>query len=241
MSTQLLETPVGKLVAERPGRALVLERWGLDYCCGGKKPLGVACGEKQLNVDDVVRDLLQSDAPENATETDWTTAPLSDLTDHIIHAHHDYLREALPRLTALTEKVRRAHGDRHPELDNVTCVFRDLRNEMELHMMKEERILFPLVKRLEQSDVSEGFHCGSIRNPIQVMEAEHDNAGWALARLRELTGDYTAPQDACNTFRVMLDALAELEADMHTHVHLENNILFPRAIELEVQLRAASI
>jgi regulator of cell morphogenesis and NO signaling len=230
------QTPVGQLVAERPGRAKVLEQYGLDYCCGGKKPLDKACADKQVDVDTVVRRLLEADSTDRGYETDWTTSKLTPLCNHIVNTHHEYLREALPRIAHLTEKVRRAHGHRHPELFEVCDVFRDLSAELSFHMMKEERILFPLVKALEHGDLPDQIHCGSVGNPIRVMEHEHDHAGRALEKLRALTNGFLPPADACSTFIVMLDALAELETDLHLHVHLENNILFPRAVELEASV-----
>jgi regulator of cell morphogenesis and NO signaling len=213
-----------------------MERWGLDYCCGGKKPLGAACEERNLDVEAVVQDLFEADAVVGLPETDWTQEPMADLCDHVVHAHHGYLRKSLPRLTGLIEKVRAAHGDNHPELRKVETIFREFREELELHMMKEEQILFPFIKTLETSGSSPSFHCGSLRNPIQVMEAEHDSAGAALEKLRSLTDGYRPPENACNTYRAMLDGLAELEADMHVHVHLENNVLFPRATQREEHL-----
>lgn len=231
MSTSLIETPVGRLVAERPSRSRVLERWGLDYCCGGKKLLGEACEEKQIDADAVAREILAADAVIGSPETDWAQEPLPALCDYIVTTHHDYLREALPRLTGLIEKVCSAHGEKHPELSEVRSIFYNFRAELELHMMKEEQILFPLIKRLDAADLYPPANFGSIRYPIDTMEAEHESAGAALARMRELTADYEVPQGACNTYRAMLDGLEELEHDMHRHVHLENNVLFPRAAE----------
>lgn len=229
MSTSLLETPVGRLVAERPSRSRVLERWGLDYCCGGKKPLGEACEEKHLDANAVERELLAADTAPGSLEMNWTTEPMPALCDHIVSAHHDYLRQALPRLSGLIEKVCNAHGENHFELYEVQAIFHEFRAELELHMMKEEQILFPLIKSLEAADIHPTANVGSIRYPIGVMESEHESAGAALARMRELTHDFRPPQEACNTYRAMLDGLEELEKDMHQHVHLENNVLFPRA------------
>lgn len=225
-----LDTPVGRLVAERPGRARVFEQFGIDYCCGGKKPLGKACASLGLDPTVVLRELASADdtGPREG-ETDWTTATLTDLADHIEAVHHGYLREALPRLTALVEKVANVHGGTHPELPELRRVFRGFRAELEAHMIKEERVLFPMCRDLEAATVPPQWHCGTIRNPIRVLEHEHDDAGSALATMRALTHGFAPPPDACNTFRAMLHGLAELESDMHCHVHEENNILFPRA------------
>ena len=236
METISVQDTVGQLVAARPTRSAVFERYGIDYCCGGKKPLREACEEHGLDVGGVVRSLLENDAETPEETVDWTTAPLGELADHIVVTHHDYLRAVLPRLSALTEKVAQAHGDRRPELKTVAEVFAAFREELEQHAWKEENVLFPLIKRLEAADGPVRSHCGSVNNPIRVMEMEHDAAGEALARMRALTHDYTAPDDACNTYRAMLAGLEELEADMHRHVHKENSILFPRAAVREAEL-----
>jgi regulator of cell morphogenesis and NO signaling len=228
---------VGQLVAERPARSRVFEKWGLDYCCGGKKPLDEACIAKGLNLESIIAELREDDIARSAeTHTDWTQASLTELADHIEQRHHGYLREALPRLSKLIEKVQNAHGDTHPELAEVAAVFEELSAELTQHTFKEEMILFPFCRKLDEATDQPLVHCGSIRNPIAVMEHEHEEAGQALARLRELTGDYAVPGGACNTYRAMLDGLFEFEKDLHEHIHKENNILFPRAIEREATL-----
>jgi regulator of cell morphogenesis and NO signaling len=158
---------------------------------------------------------------------------MTELADHIEQTHHAYLREELPRLTGLVGKIREVHGERHPKLVEVQRVFLGLRDELMMHMMKEEQVLFPMIRQMEASDNEPSFDCGSVDNPIRVMEHEHDNAGNALARLNELTGGYLPPADACNTYRATLSGLQELELDLHLHIHKENNILFPRASERE--------
>lgn len=227
---------VGELVAQRPRRSKVFEQYGIDYCCGGKKPLTLACAEKAVDFDSVARDLANTDAqPRDPSEVDWTKASLTDLADHIVEKHHEYLREALPRISGLTAKVAEVHGGRRPELREVKYVFDGLRAELETHMMKEEQILFPMLRQLESPNPVPEFHCGTVQNPIRVMEHEHDSAGMALARLNKLTEGYVPPEDACGTYRAMLDALAELEEDLHVHIHKENEILFPRGAALEEQ------
>lgn len=237
MSTLSIEKTVGQLVAEKPSRSRVFERWGVDYCCGGKQPLRTACANRGLDLDEIVRELEAEEArAETAPQADWNTASLSELADHIVSTHHAYLQEALPRLSFLIGKVSNAHGNKQPELYEIGEVFTHLRAELEQHTMKEERVLFPFIKQLETAQQRPSHHCGSVNNPIYVMEREHAAAGEALERMRALTQDYTPPAGACNTYRAMLDALAELEADMHQHVHKENNILFPRAAQREAQL-----
>lgn len=224
---------VGQLVTERPSRSRVFERWGLDYCCGGNKPLAQACAEKGISLQTVLDELQRNDAQASDEPVDWASASLSELADHIEATHHAYLRQELPRLTGLIEKVVQAHGQHHPELHQVQSIFQELRSELETHTWKEENILFPMCRELDTAEVQPRFHCGSIQNPIRVMEMEHDRAGEALARLRTLTHGFTPPEDACNTYRATLDALAGLEADLHMHIHKENNVLFPRAMERE--------
>ena len=156
--------------------------------------------------------------------------------NHILIAHHAYLRDALPRLTFLIDKVNKAHGDRHPELRELAATFSGIRQELEDHTQTEERMLFPLIKLLESATSHSPIHGGTVRESIRTLEIEHNRAGAELAKVRSLTNDYAPPTGACNTYRAMLDGLAELEADMHRHVHKENSILFPRAAELEAQL-----
>ena len=232
-----LSLTVGQMVTEHPRWARVFEKWGIDYCCGGKKPLPDLCAKKGVELSAVLHDLEGGNA-DDAEAPDWSKLSLSKLVDNIITTHHDYLREELPRLNFLIDRVSHVHGEAHPELYEVKAIFDGFRPELEVHMMKEEMILFPLIKELEAASGLPSFHCGSVANPIRMMEAEHDDAGDALTRMRELTDGFTPPEGACNTYRVMLNALAELEVDMHQHVHKENNILFPRAIELEASFGA---
>ncbi len=234
-----LKTRVGELVAERPGRSRVFERLGIDYCCSGTTPLDRACREKGLDVADVLREIAASDdeTPEH-DQIDWRKVPLGDLADHIVGVHHGFLRRELPRLAALMEKLVAAHGARHAELAEVRDTVLSLKVELDSHMNKEERILFPFVKQLQTATVMPSFHCGSVNNPIFVMMHEHEHTGAALARLRSLTHGYRAPADACETYRATLAGLADLEADVHRHIHKENEILFPRARAAEAALCA---
>jgi regulator of cell morphogenesis and NO signaling len=167
-------------------------------------------------------------------EVDAATMSLTQLADHIEATHHAYLKEELPQLIEKADRVAYKHGWRDPRLPAVAATVHALAAEMFNHMAKEEQILFPLVRELER-DGAISHPCGSVANPIRQMEEEHDSAGSALARLRELTDGFTPDGESCNTHRAMLAALAQLESDMHTHVHKENNVLFPRAIALEAQ------
>lgn len=238
MTAMNTNVTVGALVAERPARARVFERLGIDYCCGGRKPLAEVCAQRGLDAKALLAELTLDTEPADAGERDWSDAPLAVLCDHIEATHHAYLRFELPRLGAMTRKVATVHGEREPHLRELAGLFGAFHAELDAHMAKEEQVLFPIIRKLEEAHSLPSFHCGSVANPIRMMEHEHDNAGDALARMRALTRDYTPPPEACNTYRAMLDGLQELEKDMHQHVHKENNILFPRAAEREQFLAA---
>jgi regulator of cell morphogenesis and NO signaling len=238
MTTTYAQQPVADLVREQVARARVLERHHIDYCCGGKLSLAEACARVGEDVDQVARELDETEvAAAEAAGPDWSVAPLSQLADHIVQRHHTYLRRELPRLATLLDRVFQAHRHNHPELAELRRVFAALRTELDEHMLKEERVLFPIAKQLEAARAASRpaptFHCGSVNNPISAMEDEHRQVGEALRRMRWLTRGFAPPHDACQTYRVLLAGLAELEEDLHLHIHLENNILFPRAAELE--------
>lgn len=236
---------IGQLVRECPRRARVFENLKIDYCCGGKLSLQEACQNRGLNVATVWQQLESEDA-RNRDGSEYINAdamPLTQLCDHIEQTHHAYLKAELPRLDQMTAKVAKVHGGEDPRLLQVRRSFEALRAELEPHMMKEEVILFPMIRKMEahrdqNPDQSlPASHCGTIRNPIRQMLLEHDHAGDALNELAELTDQYTPPDWACNTYRAMLDALQTLQLNMHQHVHKENNVLFIKAVELEEQLQ----
>jgi regulator of cell morphogenesis and NO signaling len=240
MSQIRLDATVGQCVSDHPNTSRVFEALRIDYCCGGGKSLGQTCSERQLDPQEVLDRLAQAVATTNGTQSQrWADAPLSELCDHIEQTHHHYLKGELPRLQQLITKLVTAHGRNHPELADVQRAFADLQAELTPHMFKEELILFPAIRCLEQAAAAPSFPFGTIANPIRMMELEHDTAGVALKRMRSATEDYAVPPDACNTYRAVLDGIARLENDMHQHVHKENNILFPRAIERE-RARASS-
>jgi regulator of cell morphogenesis and NO signaling len=220
-------------VAEQPARSRVFEGFGIDYCCGGKRTLADACVAKGLDLRKVTEALNALDVVSEPIAVDWTKTTMTTLADHIERTHHQYLREALPRLSMLTQKVANAHGAKDGRLIELREVFTPFRKELEEHMWKEEAVLFPLMRKMDRASSFPPFHVRTIESPIRVMVAEHDDSGAALATMRELTDGYRAPEDACGTYRAMLDALAELERDMHQHVHLENNVLFPMAVSRE--------
>ena len=216
------ESKVGQIAAEYPLATRVFARHGIDFCCGGGKALGEVCTGLGLETSVVLTEIQNELAAPDRTETRWDQAPLGDLIEHILEAYHKSLKEELPRLEVMARKVVDVHRDKQPEsLPELLSVYLGLKTELEQHMAKEEQILFPMI-RSGQGAMTQG--------PISVMEHEHDSAGDALKRLRELTNGYEVPQEACNTWRALWHGLAALEASLHQHIHLENNILFPRAL-----------
>ena len=232
-SVTVADIAAGSLAAVR-----VFERLGIDYCCGGKRPLAEVCGEKGLDAEDVQRELDAAASAPDAAGRDWTTAPMRDLVAHIVSTHHEYLRRELPPLTDRLAKVYRVYNERYgPTLIGLPDVLAGLRSELEMHTLKEERILFPAIVAAEAA--AEAWRplpanpFGSVRNPVRMMEMEHESAGRALAEIRTITRDFEIPDYACVTYRALMSGLEELEKDLHVHIHLENNILFPRAVEFE--------
>jgi regulator of cell morphogenesis and NO signaling len=234
------DTRIAEIAAGNPATIRIFQRFGIDFCCGGKRPLREACAEKHMTFGELRAELEAAGAP-GSTAIPAADAALSELVRFIVDKYHADLRGELPRLDQMAAKVIDAHGEKHPELlPALVSTFRGLRQEVEEHMMKEERVLFPYIERLEAlAESGEGLPAspfGSIQAPIGMMEHEHETVGHALARLRELTGGYVAPADACNTFRGLYHGLAELENALHEHIHLENNVLFPRAAQMEEEL-----
>jgi len=233
------ETTVGKLALEIPGATRVFEKLGIDYCCGGGQTLGQACRAAGVSTDEAADALAEASRAASATTAarDWQAEPLFELLAHIRSTHHAYTRAEIARLGPLFDKVCAVHGQNHPELIGLREIFRALAEELTTHLMKEERVLFPYVIRMEEAVVAKEPVLpppfGTVRNPVAMMIAEHDGAGSALGDMREITNGYTAPEDACISFRTLYQALEGLESDLHQHIHLENNILFPRAIEME--------
>jgi regulator of cell morphogenesis and NO signaling len=235
-------TTVRELVGRHPQTRKVFEQYGIDYCCGGGKSLAEAAQERRAALPDLVRDLdaavLAIAARTIPSEKDWYEAPLHELIDHILQVHHAYMHEALPRLGGLLRKVLHAHGAHHGDmLRQVHDLYNALATELGSHLRKEEEVLFPYIMASEshrQGGPAGPAACfGSVGNPIRQMEAEHESAGEVLAQIRQVTGNYTLPDDACPTFRALYEELERMEEDLHQHIHLENNILFPRAIAAE--------
>jgi regulator of cell morphogenesis and NO signaling len=227
MSTDIRAMTLGDLVATRPEAARVLDRFGLDYCCHGDRTLDDACAAAGLDPRVVGAAMPEADDGESAS---WTDLEPPALADDILATHHAYLHEELPLLDTLAAKVVSVHGERHPELHEVQRLFVAVRDDLEPHLAKEERVLFPAIHAIAAG--RRDFPFGSIENPIRMMDVEHDRAGELLAELRAATHEYAVPEDACASYRSLYERLAELEHDTHVHIHKENHVLFPAAVAL---------
>jgi regulator of cell morphogenesis and NO signaling len=230
------QTTVRDIALEQPASIRVFEHFGIDYCCGGRKPLAQACEERSIQPEAVLAAIEEATAGHEPAH-DWTQASLESICEHIVETHHAYIRAELPRLEAFAQKAYSRHGKTQPELETIQQLVGSLGEELLQHLEKEEVVLFPYVTNLERNLASCGprpLGCfGAVRNPIRMMMAEHDAAGDALTRMRMLSGGFTPPAWACPTYRGFYQALSDFEKDLHQHVHLENNVLFPRAIELD--------
>lgn len=230
---------VRELTLEIPGATRVFEKAGIDYCCGGGKPFQEACAAAGVSTDEVVRSLEQageSTAPA-ADATQWQTQPLSQLASYIVGKHHVFTRDELARLDALLSKVCSVHGQNHSELFRIQSLFQDLNRDLIPHMQKEEMVLFPYIEQMEAA-ASEGKPApvpffGTVQNPIRMMMMEHETVGEILKQIRQISGGFSVPEDGCISYETLYKALDALEQDLHQHIHLENNILFPRTVEME--------
>jgi regulator of cell morphogenesis and NO signaling len=229
---------VRDLAAGVPGATRVFENFGIDYCCGGHRTLADACQEAGLSVEDLTRSLEEAGrAPQPGSGRDWRQESLTALTEYIIDTHHFGARQELDRLENLFDRVCSRHGENHPELFEAQRTFYQLKQDLIPHMLKEEQVLFPYITRMEEA-AREGRAIpppffGTVRNPVRMMMTEHDTAGDLLRELRGVTKGYTTPPDGCVSYQTLCQALAAFESDLHQHIHLENNILFPRAVEME--------
>jgi regulator of cell morphogenesis and NO signaling len=234
------EQTVRDLAVAVPGATRVFEKLGIDYCCGGGQSLHDACMGAGVSVDEVMANLERAKeryGGEPGEDALWQERTLSDLMTRIVEKHHAYTKAELTRLDQLTGKVAGVHGQNHPELLTVRSNFLLLQKDLIPHMLKEEQVLFPYVRQLEEAaragrPAPMPFF-GTVRNPIAMMMKEHDTAGDLLRELRDASGNYTVPADGCISYKTLYEALQELERDLHQHIHLENNILFPRAVEME--------
>jgi regulator of cell morphogenesis and NO signaling len=230
MNTITPETTVGEIVRAMPIRSRIFEKLGIDYCCGGKKPLDEVCRCKGLDAATVIAMLAALDGAPESSSANPDTMSLSELCDHIERAHHGYLREELPRLDFLTRKVAAVHGADEARLLEVRAIFEAFSEKMTSHTKEEEEIVFPKIRQLEKAGQDKAEVASSLKDILSRLESEHDGAGAALERFRELTDDYTPPEWACNTFRALYDGLERLEKETHQHVHKENNVLFIKAL-----------
>lgn len=234
----IAEKTVRELALESSTATRVFERLGIDYCCGGGKSLEEACRGANLSLEQVQSELDGAEQQANAGNArDWQREPLTDLIAHINGTHHKYVRQEIARLAPLFEKVCGVHGKNHPELLHMQAIFRGVAQELTHHMMKEEMVLFPYIVRMEEAVIQRDPVLpppfGTVANPVAMMEHEHDSAGQALRAMRAAGNGYEPPEGACASYQALYRALAEFEADLHQHIHLENNILFPRAIAME--------
>jgi len=230
MKNEIFSKTLAQIVSDNHKAAAVFEKYSLDFCCKGKRTLHAACEERDLPTETIAGELELVFNRNETGSVDFNKLTLARLADYIVSVHHAYTREALPQIFHYLQKVSFKHGDRHTELRQIFEKFSELKSEMEMHMQKEERVLFPRIKQLENAP--EQHSAASIQIPITVMEDEHDHAGNLIKEIRDLSSDYNPPADACTTYRLSFAALHAFEEDLHRHVHLENNILFPRAIKL---------
>lgn len=233
MSTIESDVTLAELVIARPELAPRLDALGLDYCCGGQRSLADAVTAAGLNLTETTA-ALNATPPSAAPPSDWVG--MDGLVDHLEATHHSYLKAALPRLAALADKVTGVHGANHPELATVAKLVHEIRADLEPHLLKEEQVLFPMIRELANATAAPGSQLGSLASPIHVMLSEHDAVGDLLADIRSATGNYEVPDDGCASYVALYTGLAELEADTHLHVHKENNMLFPAVFEAEQAL-----
>ncbi len=243
MKLNLQEQTVAEIVSEHYRAAEVFRRYGIDFCCGGQARVAEVCARKGIDPARLQAELEAALSEKAEGSPDFRSWSASLLADYIEERHHTYVRDKLPMLRQYSEKVARVHGHAHPEVIRLARMVEELANELEQHLLKEERVLFPYVRQLVRARKGEAELVpppfGSVQNPLSVMRHEHDHAGELMKQMRTLTNDFTPPEYACNTWRVLYQLLDEFERDLHLHVHLENNLLFPKAEALEKELLAA--
>lgn len=230
-------TTVRQLATEMPGATRVFEKFNIDYCCGGNKPLLEACFQAGVNLEEVEQQLARAATTPSSEATDFNEMRLPVLVEHIVNKHHVFTKDEMARLQPLFDKVVSVHGRNHPELLEANELFKRVCDDLTPHMFKEEQVLFPYIVNLAQAVTNKTpapfAPFGTVNNPVRMMMMEHDVVGEIIRELRKATNDYTVPPDVCISYKTLYDALAAFEQDLHQHIHLENNILFPRAIETE--------
>lgn len=233
------ETKVKEIAAANPRATRILEQAGVDYCCGGNKSLHDACAHVGVSEEEIMERLRENNADVEPADKNWASAPLGDLTQHIREKHHRYVREAVQRVPALLTRVKTRHGNNHPEIAEIEDLFLKIGRDMTMHMQTEEQILFPYIEALGRAANGEAAleppFFQTVRNPVQAMMEEHDAAAALVNQIHAASSAYTPPANACASYQTLYRDLQEFEADLHEHVHLENNILFPRAIEMEAE------
>jgi len=238
VGTPLADRSVGEIVSENPSLSRVFQSYQLDFCCQGAKTLRQACEGKNLSLEEVSEALEKAVTSGGEPESNPALLAPSALVDYIVETHHGYLRQELPRVHAMAERVAQVHGPRNTSLVQIYEVFSSLFLELDSHMRKEEEILFPTIKAIFSDPPADPVFPGPIEHPVDQMMHEHEEAGQALARLRELTQNFEPPADACNTYRALFAGLKDLEEDTHRHIHLENSVLFPAAVKRFVEINA---
>jgi regulator of cell morphogenesis and NO signaling len=238
------EETLGQIVATDLRKAQIFKKYGLDFCCGGKKTVKQACAEKGLDETKIEQELQQADKMPASRPLPYGDWSLDFLSDYIVNTHHSYVNKNLPDIKAYAEKVRKVHGDHHPELIRINELVHEVYAELTAHMAKEEKVLFPYIKELVAANKNtQPLHAaafGTVQNPINMMEMEHEMVGKNLEEIRVLSNNYLLPQDACASYSLLYRMLDEFEEDLHLHIHLENNILFPKALEMEKHSPLAS-
>lgn len=235
-----VEKTIGEIVADDFRSAAVFKKYGIDFCCKGNRSIEDACEAKKINPEDIYRD-LENVASTTGQNTDFTSWPLDLLADYVEKVHHRYIGEKTPALLQFLNKIAKVHGGRHPELFEVYELFEESAKDLAAHLKKEELILFPFIRKMvnaeREGSALEAPHFGTVENPVEMMKDEHSAEGERFEKIAKRTNGYTTPEDACSTYNVAFRMLEEFENDLHKHIHLENNILFPKAIELEKKLR----
>lgn len=237
-----MEITVGQIAATDFRKALVFKKFGLDFCCKGNKPLKLACEEKGIDIKEIENELLNVEQYTSSRSLPYKDWELDFLAEYIVQTHHSYVNKLMPEISAYALKVSKVHGNTHPELVEINKLVEKLAEELKNHMLKEELILFPYIIQMAEHKKNEGIkpegRFGEVQNPISMMEAEHDLAGDLMLQINQLSHQYTVPEDACASYTMLYSMLAEFEQDLHLHIHLENNILFPKAIELEKEINS---
>ncbi|MEZ5037401.1 MAG: iron-sulfur cluster repair di-iron protein [Chitinophagales bacterium] len=235
------ESTIAELVAQDYRVAAVFKNKAIDFCCNGNRSIQEVCNNQSLDADQLINELTATMQQGGATNIDYNSWPLDLLADYVEKKHHRYVEKAIPEILPYLEKITRVHGSRHAELEEVLALFNEGAGELTKHMKKEELILFPYIRKMVKAEAAKTTieaAFGTVQNPIEQMMHEHDAEGERYRKISALTNNYTVPEDGCNTYRVTLSLLKEFEDDLHLHIHLENNILFPKSILLEKQLNA---